>query len=124
MKTDLDQLRKLLEQRSAELTTVYRELYQETARRWLLEKELKNFRDRLEKMMKMQGAESEDTLTKHKGFGGFLTICSSCKKILNEKGIWYRVEKFIEDRTEVKFTHSICPDCSKKLYPQIHEEDR
>jgi PAS domain S-box-containing protein len=50
---------------------------------------------------------------------GFLPICASCKKIRDDKGAWQPVEVFIRDRTEVEFTHGICPECAVALYPEL-----
>ncbi|MBU1404659.1 MAG: hypothetical protein KKE83_08020 [Proteobacteria bacterium] len=58
---------------------------------------------------------------------GLLPICASCKKIRNADGdphdpaAWSSVEKFISAKTSADFTHSICPDCLKKLYPDLYE---
>ena len=51
---------------------------------------------------------------------GFLPICANCHSIRNDEGFWERVEKYIQDRTEAQFSHSICPDCLKELYPTIY----
>ncbi len=115
MKPNLDQLRELLEQRSSELTTVYQELYRETARRWSLEKELKRHREHIESRVKLHNERMEEALTKRQGLKGFIRICSACKKIVNEKGDWHPIEKYIEDRSDATFNHSVCPDCSNKI---------
>jgi hypothetical protein len=58
---------------------------------------------------------------------GLLPICSSCKKIRSADGdphdpaAWSSVEKFISAKTSADFTHSICPDCLKKLYPDLYK---
>lgn len=122
VKLDPDQLRKFLEQRSTELAAAYRELYQETAKRWALEKELKRLRDQLGETEQTPAPESGGSPIEQQGPKGLIKICSSCKNILDELGAWRRIEKFIEDHTTLRFTHSICPDCSKKLYPEIHED--
>jgi PAS domain-containing protein len=46
-----------------------------------------------------------------------LPICAACKKIRNDKGYWQQVEDYLRDNAEILFSHSICPDCMKKLYP-------
>ena len=51
---------------------------------------------------------------------GFLPICASCKKIRDDKGYWTQVEKYVADHSEAKFSHGICPDCAKKLYPEYY----
>jgi hypothetical protein len=58
---------------------------------------------------------------------GLLPICASCKKIRSADGdphdpaSWTTVEKFISAKTSADFTHSICPDCLKKLYPDLYK---
>lgn len=58
---------------------------------------------------------------------GLLPICASCKKIRSTDGdphdpaSWTTVEKFISAKTSADFTHSICPDCLKKLYPDLYK---
>jgi hypothetical protein len=49
-----------------------------------------------------------------------LPICAACKKIRNDKGAWEQIETYIRDHSEADFSHSICPDCAKKLYPDFH----
>jgi len=51
---------------------------------------------------------------------GILPVCSSCKKIRDDKGHWHQIESFIRDRSEAEFSHSICPECAKKLYPEFN----
>lgn len=51
--------------------------------------------------------------------GGILPICSSCKKIRDDKGYWNHVEVYISSHSEAEFSHSICPDCFKRLYPDF-----
>jgi hypothetical protein len=52
---------------------------------------------------------------------GMIPICSSCKSIRDDTGYWRRVETYVADHSEAEFTHSICPDCIKKLYPECDE---
>jgi hypothetical protein len=47
----------------------------------------------------------------------------SCKKIRNDKGYWNQLEQYIRDHSEAEFSHGICPDCAKKLYPDIYNGD-
>ncbi len=46
-----------------------------------------------------------------------LPICANCKKIRDDKNYWNEVDAYFSERMEVKFSHGICPDCMKKLYP-------
>jgi PleD family two-component response regulator len=50
---------------------------------------------------------------------GILPICSSCKKIRTEDGYWEQIEIYIQDRSEVDFSHGICEACARKLYPEF-----
>jgi len=53
---------------------------------------------------------------------GIIPICSSCKKIRNDKGYWQQVEHYFQEHSQAEFTHSICPECLKKLYPDAYRE--
>lgn len=53
-----------------------------------------------------------------KALGGFIHICASCKKVHDDDG-WKSVEGYIETHTEAQFSHSICPDCRKKMYDDL-----
>ncbi|MCP4713975.1 MAG: response regulator [Deltaproteobacteria bacterium] len=62
-------------------------------------------------------------LAEIKQLSGMLPICSSCKKIRDDKGYWNQMETYIRDHSEVDFSHGICPECEKKLYPELQEEE-
>ncbi len=49
---------------------------------------------------------------------GILPICSSCKRIRDDKNHWNLMEEYIQNRTKAEFSHGICPDCARKLYPE------
>jgi len=50
-----------------------------------------------------------------------LPICASCKKIRDDQGFWIQVEKYLSERSDLKFSHGICPDCIQSLYPDLAE---
>lgn len=50
---------------------------------------------------------------------GLIPICSKCKKIRDDKGYWNQLESYIHNHTGVDFSHGICPECAKKLYPDL-----
>lgn len=79
--------------------------------------ELKKHRDALA----LRNAELQEALTKIKTLSGLLPICASCKKIRDDKGYWNRIETYISDHSEAEFSHSICPECTKKLYPELYD---
>lgn len=67
--------------------------------------------------------ELQEALEKVKVLSGLLPICASCKDIRDDKGYWKQVEVYIQDNSEAAFTHSICPDCTKRLYPKLHKNE-
>jgi len=64
----------------------------------------------------------EDALREIKTLSGMLPICSSCKKIRDDSGYWDEVEGYISKHSEAIFSHSICPDCMVKLYPDYADK--
>ena len=66
--------------------------------------------------------ELKDALAKVKMLSGFLPICASCKKIRDDKGFWRQIEVYIQEHSEAEFTHGICPDCTRKLYPEFYDQ--
>jgi hypothetical protein len=58
-------------------------------------------------------------LAEVKRLSGFLPICASCKKIRNDHGSWEQIETYIRDRSEAEFTHSLCPECVTRIYPDL-----
>jgi hypothetical protein len=81
--------------------------------------------DQNEKLLKKKIGELESALLHNKRLEGLLPICANCKKIRREgaepekQDSWIKIESYISDKTEVQFTHSICPECLKKLYPDL-----
>jgi len=68
--------------------------------------------------------ELKTAIAEIKTLKGFIPICASCKKIRNDAGYWEQVEAYVTRHTEARFSHGICPDCVKKLYPNFsHDED-
>jgi CheY-like chemotaxis protein len=65
--------------------------------------------------------ELQSALATVKTLSGLLPICSSCKKIRDDTGYWNQIESYIRARSEAEFTHSICPNCSKTLYPGLRK---
>ena len=61
--------------------------------------------------------ELQEALAKVKLLSGLLPICASCKKIRDDNGYWNQIESYIREHSEAEFSHGICPECAKKLYP-------
>ncbi len=81
--------------------------------------ELGLHKERLEELVETRTAELRDALARVKTLSGFLPICVSCKKIRDDKGYWTQVEEYLRSHSEVEFSHGLCPDCMKKLYPHM-----
>ncbi len=79
-------------------------------------------RKRVEEERRRLTYDLQDALTKIKRLRGLLPICASCKKIRDDKGYWNQIESYIRDHSEADFTHGICPECVKKLYPDFADE--
>lgn len=58
--------------------------------------------------------ELEKALTQVKRLEGLLPICSYCKRIRNEQDYWERVDNYISQHANVRFSHNICPECYEK----------
>ena len=67
--------------------------------------------------------ELKTALDHIKQLQGMLPICSVCKNIRDDKGYWNRIESYISRHSEVRFSHSICPDCAKKIYPELYPNE-
>ena len=65
-----------------------------------------------------------ETMAQIKRLEGLLPICASCKQIRNDRGEWERMEKYITAHSEAQFSHSVCPECARKLYPEYLEEPK
>ncbi len=66
--------------------------------------------------------ELQEALAEVKALSGLLPICVSCKKIRDDKGYWNKLEAYIQAHSEAEFTHSICPECCARLYPELYEK--
>jgi hypothetical protein len=50
---------------------------------------------------------------------GLIPICASCKMVRDKKGNWNHLEEYLNEYSEAKLTHGICPDCATRLYPEF-----
>jgi PAS domain S-box-containing protein len=64
--------------------------------------------------------ELQHALAEVKTLSGLLPICAACKKIRDDKGYWTQVEVYVREHSDADFTHSICPECARKLYPDFY----
>ncbi|MCK5760964.1 MAG: hypothetical protein KAH33_06690 [Candidatus Delongbacteria bacterium] len=83
------------------------------------------FVDRSVRKLKKIQNKLENTLTKL--LSGYMPICSSCKKVrtsnidVNDRQYWTDIDNFIAEKTDIKFSHSFCPDCADKMMAEIEK---
>ena len=76
----------------------------------------------LQDMLAARIEELRRALEEIKTLRGILPICANCKKIRDDQGYWQQVEVYVHDHTDAQFSHGICPECIRKLYPDMIEE--
>lgn len=81
-------------------------------------------RTQAEQALERKNAELQLTLSKVRTLTGMLPICSGCKKIRDDKHYWHRVEAYLAEHSEATFTHSYCPDCVEKYFPDLEKQSR
>ena len=68
--------------------------------------------------------ELKQALAEVRTLKGIVPICANCKNVRDDQGYWNRVESYLNEHTEADFTHAVCPDCMKRLYPQFEDRQR
>lgn len=66
--------------------------------------------------------ELQDALASVKTLRGLIPICASCKKIRDDQGYWTQLETYLAKHSDAEFSHGLCLDCIRKLYPEISGE--
>ena len=100
--------------------------FRDITERKKIESELEKYRNQLEELVKKRTTQLEEknilleaTLANIKTLKSLLPICSCCKKIRDDKGYWSQVDTYIKEHTDTEFSHSVCPECIKTLYPDL-----
>ena len=76
----------------------------------------KNAEEEKERLIK----ELQNALGQVRELSGLLPICASCKSIRDDKGYWTHLESYLSEHSKAEFSHGICPECAKKLYPELY----
>lgn len=63
--------------------------------------------------------ELKQALAKVRTLSGLLPICAQCKKIRDDRGYWNQIELYLRKHTDANFSHGVCPDCARELYPDL-----
>jgi transcriptional regulator with GAF, ATPase, and Fis domain len=79
-------------------------------------------RKRIEEERESLITELQKALSEVKTLSGLLPICSSCKSIRDDSGYWNQIEAYIRDHSEAEFSHGLCPECMKRLYPEYRKK--
>lgn len=72
---------------------------------------------------KRTSEELARAISEVKSLSGLLPICAHCNKIRDDEGYWRKVEDYLSARSELEFSHGLCPECMKKLYPELKVEE-
>ncbi|WP_028316109.1 hypothetical protein [Desulfatibacillum aliphaticivorans] len=70
-----------------------------------------------------KNAELQHALDHVKTLQGVIPICMHCHKIRNEKQVWDKLEEYLIEKADVDLSHSICPECMEKLYPEDGDDE-
>jgi hypothetical protein len=90
------------------------------------ESELRRHRDELDLLvaertadLQRTVAEREAALERARLLSGLIPICFGCKKIRDDAGYWTQLEVYITEHSDATFSHGLCEDCLKRLYPDV-----
>lgn len=83
---------------------------------------IESLRERFDKESRELIEQLEKALSEVKTLEGLLPICANCKKIRDDTGYWNQIEAYFQDHSDARFTHSVCPECVEKLYPEFAEK--
>lgn len=100
-----------------------RMLTESIERRDVAEQRLQEAYDTLEQKVSERTRDLQAALSEVRTLSGLLPICSHCKRIRDDKGYWNQIEAYIQKHSEAEFSHSICKECAKKLYPDLDFHD-
>lgn len=87
---------------------------------YILLKMLLKVRNSEEKLKKIN-EELKNALDEVNELSEMLPICASCKKIRDDNGYWSQVEEYLSKKTDIKFSHGLCPTCYEKENKKIDE---
>jgi signal transduction histidine kinase len=84
--------------------------------------DLRRYQEQLEELVTERTGDLEKALAEVKRLSGLLPICAACKKIKNGDS-WQQIEVYIRDHSDADFSHGICPECVRILYPGLIKDD-
>jgi len=82
---------------------------------------LRDFTEQVELIQKLERIKETEEDTE-----GMVKICSNCKRVKDEQNDeekWIEPEKYVtEYLADIKFSHGVCPECTKELYPDYNKK--
>lgn len=76
-----------------------------------------------EKKIQEEKNRLQKALDEIKTLRGIIPICSHCKKIRDDRGMWNKIEEYIHENSDAEFSHGVCPDCASKHYSEFYDEN-
>jgi len=64
-------------------------------------------------------SELSNALKEIKTLRGIIPICSYCHSIRDNEGTWSKLEKYLSDHSDARFSHSLCPTCEPKVHLEL-----
>jgi PleD family two-component response regulator len=87
----------------------------------LVEERTKQLRAEIAERKEVEAALRE-AMSNIKTLSGLLPICAACKRIRDDEGSWVQIESYIKCHSEADFSHGLCPQCAKKIYPGVYDK--
>ena len=81
--------------------------------------QLRQVLDQMESTVEERNRELTEALESVKTLSGLLPICAHCKNVRDDSGYWSRIEAYVADHSEARFSHGICPDCMEKYHADL-----
>jgi hypothetical protein len=76
------------------------------------------------RQLRRRQRELQEAYDRIRKLSGMLPICSHCKKIRDDDGYWNQVETYVSDHSDASFSHGLCPECARELYPGVFDDGR
>ena len=78
-------------------------------------------RKRLENERTLLSNQLKKALADVRTLSGLLPVCVNCKSVRDDTGYWEQIDLYIRNNTDAQVSHGICPECTKKIYPELSE---
>ncbi len=103
--------------------TILKELSEVRTELSLAQREIET-RKKVEREKEALIQDLQRAISEIKVLRGFLPICAHCKKVRDDEGYWQQIESYIQQHSDAVFSHSVCPDCLRSLYPDFSKQGK